>query len=126
MGLKISNDLENLINDLINTKINNKIIDSSGNNYIKLTDGTLICFVSTGSNSINANGSTDINVTLPQSYKDTNYIVLVNRRGGGSYWSYIEYTSYPYSTNTIRIGCWNNVGNASSLSFNVITIGRWK
>lgn len=44
MGLHISNDFQNLINGLIDTRVGEKIVDSSGSNYIKFTDGTMICF----------------------------------------------------------------------------------
>lgn len=123
--LKVSDYLKNIVNNLIDIKINNKIIDSSSSNYIKYTDGTLICFASTIVKNC-PSGNTTYDITLPQNYKN-DYIILTTKRGGGAYWANLDNKAYPLSNNSLRIDVWNNGSiTAEGISFNILTIGTWK
>lgn len=106
--------------------LNGAKILESGNGFIKFTDGTLICFANTETKNC-PTGGTDFDVTLPQNYINQDFAIFATKRNGGPYWANAIEHAFPLSTNSIRIGAWNDKPNtAESISYNLLTIGKWK
>ena len=129
---------ENQIHDAYSTSatdtyscnyINEKVIEESGNNYVKYGDGTLICWGKTNLVNISAYGSEVIDINLPYSYKDTNYLVITSITDTGPYWANgFTVAGYPTSEDKIRLMLGNYLVNATveNVSGGFITIGKWK
>lgn len=105
-----------------------KIIDSSSSNYIKFKDGTMICYLSTGTfSNIGANSSMSRNITLPQSYANIDYQIIITKRGGGAYWGNTNGLAYPADKSTVHLEYFNIAGHPSTVdNTSILTIGRWK
>jgi hypothetical protein len=107
--------------------IANGIIIEQGTGYIKYSNGIMICYGISAYNQVPASTGALVNVTLPKSYKDTNYIALANMRDAGSYYSYIQYKIRVINTNTIVVDQWNNNAyTTGDIRYQYMTIGFWK
>lgn len=117
----------NAMQDGIYEDIENVV--QNGNGYTKYADGTLICYGKTTSADINAGSEYQENITLPQSYVDSNFVVLASIGGGTSGWAQIIVRGQATTNNTIRIIGGNYITGASTaqgIVMNYITIGKWK
>lgn len=116
-NLHISEDFKNVISSTIY---------SYGNDYIKFENGIMLCFANTQTKNC-PHGATDFDITLPQSYLDQNFSIIVAKRLGGSYWANALEHAFPVSNDSLRIGVWNDSPNtAENVSYNLLTIGKWK
>lgn len=117
------NEMQNIINNNIETA------DVYGNNYVKMIDGTLICWGETSVFNIPHSTQTDNDITLPVAYKDSSFKVICSVQAGGAYWaSIVAVLGYPLSNNSIRLtGANYTAGNTiENVKLSYITIGRWK
>ena len=108
----------------------NKKIDSSGNDYIKYSDGTLIIYGKTQKFSINPNYYYDIEITppIPFNVSIVAPIISVSMRTSGASWGKVVLKStYNNSTGKIIINTWNNnTSTAEDIEIGYIAIGKWK
>ena len=93
--------------------------------YTKLPDGTLICY-GVLENDTYPNGWTQKNISLPKNYIDTNYIVLISKRAGGTNWTSTVDRGISDTTSQAKIEIYNSNTSSATLSLNWCTIGRWK
>jgi len=113
--------------ELLSTILSN--IKDNKSNYAKMEDGTLICWGKTNLVNISAYGSAVIDINLPYSYKDTNYLVITSITDTGPYWANgFTVAGYPTSKDKIRLMLGNYLVNATveNVSGGFITIGKWK
>ena len=113
--------------ELLSTILSN--IKDNKSNYAKMEDGTLICWGKTNLVNISAYGSAVIDINLPYSYKDTNYLVITSITDTGPYWANgFTVAGYPTSEDKIRLMLGNYLVNATAenVSGGFITIGKWK
>jgi hypothetical protein len=120
----------NNLNEMQNKMIENiESANESNDNYLKLIDGTLICWGKTNKYNIEYQHTENVDITLPVSYKDANYIVLTSIADIGAFWANgLTTAGYSTSTNNIRVCLSNYQINSTiqSVSASWITIGRWK
>lgn len=107
--------------------INGKVIEESGANYVKYSDGTLKCWGKVTFGSITGQMAKNVSVSLPQSYKDTIYNVQLTKVGGGGGYTYIVETVMNQTVNGFSIQGWNTTTDTSTLAgYMWSTIGKWK
>lgn len=112
---------EGQITDL-NASLTQKIgQDDLTSDYIKLDNGLLICW---GKGSSGANSF--LQVTLPASYKDTSYFVLVSPQTDPSNTQMWNATYYIQSVNRVDIRGYYGTSGGSGIKFSWCTIGFWK
>ena len=105
----------------------NAVISTTGTNYEKLSDGTLIVYGDVTCPALAKNSGTSVTITLPVSFVNTSYRVTLSRTGSGSYWSYVEGSAQTKATGTIKVQFWNNATDQSAAcTFDFIAIGKWK
>lgn len=117
------NEMQTIINNNIKTA------DVYGNNYVKMIDGTLICWGETSAFNISTSSQANNDITLPVAYKDSNFKVICSVRAGGAYWaSIVAVMGYPLSNNSIRLLGANYMSGQTieNVKLSYITIGRWK
>lgn len=115
-------------------KLNEKLIPEKfvsiiekGNNYIKCSDGALISFGTVSVGQISAGSEKRISVSLSQSYVDSNYCVLLTKKGTGGYWTYVMESVISRTTSGFVISTWNNANNTANLEgMDYYAIGKWK
>ena len=120
------NEIKDVVNE--NYAEQSRMI-TNGNGYTKYADGTLICYGKTASANINAGSEYQENITLPQSYVDSNFVVLASIGGGASGWAQIIVRGQATSNDTVRIIGGNYItgsSRAQGVVINYITIGKWK
>ena len=112
----------------VNEVINNTTIDSDSN-YIKLPDGTLICWGKTDIFDITYGTVVEREINLPESFVDTNYIVTCSITNGRGFWANgVEFKGEPLTTSSIKLYAGNYIsgGLAQEIQGSFIAIGRWK
>ena len=117
------NEMQSIINNNIETA------DVYGNNYVKMIDGTLICWGETSAFNISTLSQTNNDITLPVSYKNSSFKVICSVSAGGAYWASIVATmGYPLSNSSIRLSGANYMSGQTieNVKLSYITIGRWK
>lgn len=103
------------------------VISTTGTNYEKLSDGTLIIYGDVTCPALAKNSGTTVTITLPVAFVNTNYRVVLTRTGTGAYWSYVEGGVQTKATGTTKIQFWNNATDQSaSCKFDFVAIGKWK
>ena len=129
----VTNDMANQNTDSVpSTPTVKNYIDGiveSGNGYTKYADGTLICYGKSGTAEIPYGSEYSENVTLPESYKDSNFIVNVSITSGGASWANIVCRGGATSENTIRLIAGNYIvsgSTARNIVLSYIAIGKWK
>lgn len=113
---------------------NNGIVESGSNtnsNYIKFSDGTMVCYnqISTTS-SLTAYYSTltrtnDIGVTFPKTFTNIPYIAITPI-GNQTIGCYISTGNPATTTGFATMLFKGNAATATTCIFNYIAIGRWK
>ena len=117
------NEMQSIINNNIETA------DVYGNNYVKMVDGTLICWGETSAFNISSSSQTNNDITLPVAYKDSNFKVICSVSAGGAYWaSIVAVKGYPLSNSSISLLGANYMAGQTieNVKLSYITIGRWK
>ena len=117
----------NAMQDGIYEDINN--VAQNGTGYLKLADGTLICYGKTVSTNIPTNAEFSDTITLPHSYLTNDFIVNASITSGGAGWANIICRGGSLSENTIRIIAGNYIKGsveAQNIIISYITIGKWK
>lgn len=117
------NEMQSIINNNIETA------DVYGNNYVKMIDGTLICWGETSAFNISSSSQTNNDITLPVAYKDSNFKVICSVSAGGSYWaSIVAVKGFPLSNSSISLIGANYMAGQTieNVKLSYITIGRWK
>lgn len=123
----LENSKQNIITNLIN-----RIIDSSGSNYIKFTDGTMVCWGSKNYTLTNNDAQigglwyttriTDLG-TFAQTFKQVPIVITGCIKGA---FNVAEYNC----NSTTNVGyCWFTNGTKrtnESITFVYIAIGKWK
>lgn len=105
----------------------NIVVSTSGTNYEKLSDGTLIIFGNVTCPSLATGKEANVSITFPASFVNTNYRVNLTPTGTGVYWSFLASSCYSKATGTCTIKFYNNgAGTAAACVFDFIAIGRWK
>lgn len=105
----------------------NAVVSTTGTNYEKLSDGTLIIYGDVTCPALAKNSGTSVTITLPVAFVNTNYRVVLTRTGTGAYWSYVEGGVQTKATGTTKIQFWNNATDQSaSCKFDFMAIGKWK
>lgn len=129
----VTNDMTNQNTDSVpSTPTVKNYIDGiveSGNDYTKYADGTLICYGKSETAEIPYGSEYSENVTLPESYKDSNFIVNVSITSGGASWANIVCRGGATSENTIRLIAGNYIvsgSTARNIVLSYIAIGKWK
>lgn len=129
----VTNDMANQNTDSVpSTPTVKNYIDGiveSGNGYTKYADGTLICYGKSETAEIPYGSEYSENVTLPESYKDSNFIVNVSITSGGASWANIVCRGGATSENTIRLIAGNYIvsgSTARNIVLSYIAIGKWK
>lgn len=115
------------IKEEIKNMINNIATGESG--YLKLAEGTLICYGKTQSANINQNNEYQESITLPQNYLSSNFITIVSLASGGAGWANVICRGDSTSSNTINVTAGNYItgsSTAQNIIVSYITIGRWK
>lgn len=103
------------------------VVSTSGTNYEKLSDGTLIIYGDVTCPSLGSAQETTVSITLPVAFVNTNYRVNLTPTGTGVYWSFLAATCQTKATGTATIKFYNNgAGTAAACKFDFIAIGRWK
>lgn len=122
------NNIENGIETL--DQYASSIVQSGSNTngrYVKLIDGTLICYGSSATQNCNASTSTNFTITLPSSFVNNLYIVTFSKRNGGNNFVSVEERTDSINTSSFTIYVWNNSsGIAYDIQYDYIAIGRWK
>lgn len=118
--------------NMMNIKLN-QIIESGSNqngHYIKYADGTMICRGVAGPYTTNAGTGQSSDVTLPASFINTSYHVILQLINGQAYWASISTAASVVSNTTFKVSTWNSSNNSSAVNSNqnfaYIAIGRWK
>lgn len=107
--------------------INGKVIEESGDNYVKYADGTMECWGRTIFGSITGQTDKYVPISLPQSYKDTNYNIQLTKVGGGTGYTYIVENIMNIAVDSFTIQGWNTTTGTSTLGgYMWSTIGKWK
>ena len=124
-------DLADLKTTDVSSVVNaiNELIIESGNNYIKFSNGTLICWGETSAFNITSSSQTNNDITLPVAYKDSSFKVICSVSLGGAYWASIVATmGYPLSNSSIRVMGANYMAGQTieNIKISYITIGKWK
>lgn len=115
------NEMQNIINNNIETA------DVYGNNYVKMIDGTLICWGTVAVGDVPPRQAKEIIINLPQNYIDTNYSCMVTKKGGGLYWTFLAETVASITNSSVSLSVWNNNDNQATITaMDYITVGRWK
>jgi hypothetical protein len=116
------NEMQNILN---NNMLN---VDSSGDNYVKLVDGTLICWGITNAANVNYNSEATFDITLPESYTNEYFTVLTSLTYSGSFWANGAVTKgQALTSNSIRVVIGNYVTNhTANVQASYLCIGRWK
>ena len=123
---KLTKELQEQITENKN-KISNMI--ENGNGYTKYADGTLICYGKSKAAEIPYGSEYEEIITLPESYKDDNFIVNVSITSGGASWANVICRGGATSENTARIIAGNYIVSGSTardIVLSYITIGKWK
>lgn len=103
------------------------VVSTSGANYEKLSDGTLMIFGNVTCPSLASGKEANVSITFPASFVNTNYRVNLTATGTGVYWSFLVPSCYSKATGTCTIKFYNNgSGTAAACVFDFIAIGRWK
>lgn len=114
--------------ELLSTILSN--IKDNKSNYMKLENGTLICWGATNRYNINPSSSEEESINLPFTYKNTNYVCITSFAGGGAYWANgVVSRGDIISTSKVKIIIANYLSNgaiAQNVSFFWLTIGKWK
>lgn len=119
----------NEIKDVVNENYEeqqNMII--GGGNYTKFSDGTLIVWGNVGPFDINTSTGKQNVITLPESYKDTDFSVIASVKHGGAYWTSAHIKAEATSTNEINIEIYNDnpTNIVRNVSTSYFTVGKWK
>lgn len=104
-------------------------INDGGNNYLKYSDGTLICYGETNAFNINAGQEHQENITLPATYLNDDFIVNVSIKAGGNNWGQVVCRGGSISSNTIKLVAGNYIttsATARDIILSYTTIGKWK
>ena len=126
----IDEKLTEYLQEQINNNENNILnMLKSGNDYIKLSDGTLICYGKTTVAEITYGSEYSEIITLPEDYVNDKYIVLTSITSGGASWANVICRGGATSENTIRLIAGNYIASGSTardIILSYITIGKWK
>jgi hypothetical protein len=104
-------------------------IVESGSGYVKYADGTLICYGKSNTAEIPYGSEYSETITLPESYKDNNFIVLTSITSGGASWANVICRGGATSENTIKLIAGNYIVSGSTardIILSYVTIGKWK
>lgn len=103
------------------------VVSTTGTNYEKLSDGTLIIYGDVTCPSLGSAKETNVSITLPVAFVNTNYRVNLTPTGTGAYWSFLAATCQTKATGTTTIKFYNNgAGTAAACKFDFMAIGKWK
>lgn len=108
--------------------IANKIIDSSGENWIRYTDGTQICRVTTAAVTATHQTNVDWKWTFPMPFSSAPTVIATHSTTSNGY-SWIEIAAVKKSNTSVNISFFNNnsvVESYSNIRADAIAIGRWK
>lgn len=108
--------------------IANKIIDSSGENWIRYTDGTQICRVTTAAVTATHQTNVDWKWTFPMPFSSAPTVIATHSTTSNGY-SWIEIAAVNKSNTSVNISFFNNnsvVESYSNIRADAIAIGRWK
>lgn len=117
------NEMQNILNSNIETANDSDI------NYVKLIDGTLICWGKTDIFDITYGTAVEREINLPESFVDTSYVVTCSITSGGGFWANgVEFRGQPLTTSSIKLYAGNYIsgGTAQNIQGAYIAIGRWK
>lgn len=117
----------NSMQDILNNNI--ETANESDSDYIKLPDGTLICWGTTDTFDITYGTAVEREINLPESFVDTNYVVTCSITKGQGFWANgVEFKGQPLTTGSIKLFAGNYIsgGTAQSIQGAYIAIGRWK
>lgn len=103
----------------------NEII-TSGNNYTKFKDGTLIVYGTTPSISWIANFDTKIEINMPIEFKDTNYSVQITLHEQFAHFTNIYLCAFTRTTTSVEIGGYNSHSDVLNGQLDYLIIGKWK
>lgn len=103
----------------------NEII-TSGNNYTKFNDGTLIVYGTTPSISWIANFDTKIEINMPIEFKDTNYSVQITLHEQFAHFTNIYLCAFTRTTTSVEIGGYNSHSDVLNGQLDYLIIGKWK
>jgi hypothetical protein len=120
------NEIKEVVNENYDELTN---LISNGTGYIKYADGTLICYGKGTSASIPYGSEHTEEITLPQSYTDSSFIVSVSILSGGASWANVICRGGGTATNKIEITAGNYIVSGSTardIVLSYITIGKWK
>lgn len=120
------NEIKQVVNENYQ-ELTNLITNDTG--CLKLADGTLICYGKSNASEIPYGSEYSENITLPESYKDNNFIVLTSITSGGASWANVICRGGATSENTIRLIAGNYIvsgSTAKDIALSYITIGKWK
>ena len=127
---KVTDDDMNEIKSVVNEnyqELTNLITNDTG--CLKLADGTLICYGKSNTSEIPYGSEYSETITLPESYKDNNFVVLASITSGGASWANVICRGGATSENTIRLIAGNYIVSGSTardIVLSYITIGKWK
>lgn len=103
-------------------------VSTSGKNYVRFTDGTQICWMSTGAGIIAANTIYTGTLTYPLPFTSTP-VFLVSLRGNpanNDYKSIICGSNGPAGIESHEYYICNNAATSASPGISIVVIGRWK
>ena len=99
---------------------------NANGSYVKLADGTLVCYGEISAVNVPAGTGAYGLVTLPVSMYDSTYKVFTKRLESGAHWATVESQITDKIATSFRIRYWNNSGNDSSNKDMWVAVGRWK
>ena len=101
---------------------------TSGTNYTKMSDGTLICYGTFTVPAISGSSGSFTSVNFSSTFVDTSYRASFTPSAGGNYWSWIAVKVQTKRTSGMDIEYYNNAsgGTSVAVTFDYIIIGKWK
>ncbi len=120
------NEIKSVVNE--NYAEQSRMI-TNGTGYVKMSDGTLICYGKLAAVDVTAETTNTRYITLPQEYVDTNFACVCSINGSSAYWANgLAIRGRADTTSTIRVDIGNYLaGNtATNIQVGYITIGKWK
>lgn len=120
------NEIKDVVNE--NYAEQSRMI-TNGTGYVKMSDGTLICYGKLAAVDVTAGTTNTRYITLPQEYVDTNFVCTCSINDSSAYWANgLAIRGRSDTTTTIKIDIGNYLaGNtATNIQVGYITIGKWK
>lgn len=127
INLNFTNEVNEKLQQIEINKENIANLTEIGENYLKFSNGILICWGTVTIGQIPITSEIKKTITLPQNYVDSNYSCMLTKKGDGGYWTYVSETILNITTSSFKISVWNNANNIATLkAMDYFTIGKWK